>query len=690
MRTALVCLLLAALTAWAPIRADSGDLGDGDDWLQMTPEQKLWLMRGLRAGSDAIMTEFESIMMRVRWGQNSAAGLPGLVTEERYQPLAGAMLEALNSSVAEGARRNTFTETPETLVAGVDALYADGRNRVIRIPLAAWLVHMGGHRAKAGVWTVRKVVSVRAWENLTRAIAAGVKDTMPPPLSGEEKLVPSDAGPPLPTGAATGVGPWGSCQRDDGKTEVYYALNPYISLCLSTCYRNYINPEKANWYNRRAMGFNDLMPLNYRPQRIAQRLWLSDYFAGARSETGLVPEGYHGERPPLADCYDWSRVGIAVEMAERALLWFPDDPQMVAAARALTEAVYKHHVVPGKGLWEYVNATTGEQVQPMLHLGTANPGRAFALLYQITGEESFRQKALTCARIPWDVRPFPETAFVTHGVDPSMDPEHEPPKGLTWDTDVIYWTRQLFTVNERAPDPIYTEIIRRMADDYIAATWEEQAGHFIARGIFANGGLRQDWFYGDAFFNSNYLMCHAAKLTGESKYMHYVDRQLDTLRTAQGTSGLYGMLAMDYGHPLPGYGYNMDDWGNCRSQFVWVDIMMTAWECTGDGKYLGVAREHARRSLEAGPNYWVYPDNAHEALLAMLHEAGEGFRVEIPMTAPGDNLKITGGKDEPFEATIDADVAVVYVTGGPCTITRVHEGKERSVEVTVDRDMTVN
>jgi len=561
--------------------------------------------------------------------------------------------------------------TPEEMVKQLDQFYANKRNHVISVADGAMLVNWGANVAGDRSWVSLVVQSYRSYGNFMRVQREGKRLSVAAPLAQKVEVTP---------------GPFGQAQRPDGTTESYYSLDPYIGAALYAAWPRLKTPEKTNWYQRRQGA--DLVRLKtllrYRPAAAANRLWLHKYFDRVVGKTSLVPEGYHGERPPLKDCHDHSWVLQALMFVRRAAQWFPDDLDLLRKAEQVHEGIVRRHFVQGKGFYNFVDVNTGQRAGPKIVIPSFPAGEAAAALYVATGKEKYKDVARELSRVPWQCRREESTALVPRAIDiEGVEP-------YTWDTDAIYWLRRLKECHEATGDEWYKEPIVRTADDYVRFCWSDEVGMFLTRGMYADGSPYTDYFCGDAHFNSIYLLCHAAELTGDRKYLGLARRQLRTARDAQGTSGLFGLITLVNGKPEPYYGYSQDDYGNGQCQCAFLRVMLQTYLTSGEAKDLEEAREFADLLLKVGPKYWGYPHlyGATYAFLELAAARRAHARVEI--AAPMGNWKLdVEGKGGQMSVVVPNEAAVVYLPKGPYTIRITCQGRTKTVEINAQRDMSV-
>ena len=188
--------------------------------------------------------------------------------------------------------------------------------------------------------------------------------------------------------------------------------------------------------------------------------------------------------------------------------------------------------------------------------------------------------------------------------------------------------------------------------------------------------------YGDGRFNSNYQMALAAHLadTPQDKryFLGYLDKQLATFRKLDSVAGLFGQQFLDGGRVDPEYGYNQDDWGISQSQEIYCDIFLSAYEASGEPRYLDEARRQMDRMLVVGPQYWNPRNTSLPAVAARLARALRWpARVELDLGAEGASIRLDRDGRELLKTRVHSRFAVFYLPKGTYTATIQTAGQTR-------------
>jgi hypothetical protein len=640
-------------------RADAPTAGDA--WRQLSPTEKVALVRGIIEGSQVSVDSFHC---HLKPTMMALIAEPEWMRDSVHRGAYGARASWANQEgLKKGLQRSRFGGKPETVAAMLDKFYAEPRNARITPANAVWLVNTGALKDDERKWAHDKVQAHRAAANVKWLTETKQRDKAKPTLAWNRTV---------------GTGPFGVATRPDGKMETYYSLDPFYAAAMFRVEdevkseRLHLTWHIAKWHD-----------LGYRPMIEVYRRTFQRMFASQDKTTGLIATKLHklterelGEKKPkrahnLSDATWGAEFAVALR----------DDPATLKRCLDYLDTVWSLHWVAGRGFYGIVDLDTGARLAPGVKINFYGYfGAALAEIYALTKDAKWRDRVQEINQLVWSRRRNPARAYVPLFLDaenPNFSYNVEAQvsaKEAGWsnDSDSIYYIRDVFEQWKLTDLPLLKEIVLRHGRDYIEAAWLGDAiGHFTRHWWVDVQPLSQR-MYGDGRFNSNYQMAHAAALVETAKekrfFLDYLDKQLTTFQKLDGVAGLFGQQFLDGGKIVPEYGYGMDDWGLSQSQEQYCAIQLAAYESSGERKYLDAAKAQMDRMLAVGPQYWNPRNASFSAVAVRLAKAlGQPARVEIALGTKDTELRLLRGGDEVFKAKVVAEFAVIFLPPGDYT-----------------------
>jgi hypothetical protein len=653
--TALLLAPLAALHA-----ADAMPLPlPAQTWQQMTPGEKLNFARGVIEGSQLGVESWE----RYLYGQNTAlAAEPSWFSDPLLREGYKAKLEVGAREAERGRKRSVLAGKPESVSARLDAFYAEPLNARITHSLAVWVLQFLGEDLPQDNYVPDKLKAARAFANLQWIDQTGQRQTARPALQWDGKV---------------GPGPFGRARRTDGGSEVYYSLDPYYAAALFML----APKDEPMRLQRNSWGAAHWSHVQFRPLTEALRKDANALLARRESATGLVAEALKSKDAKRLGAKAPEKVHTltgADDLLRDAATALADDAALLAACAEHLDAVWRHHFVTGKGLYRYVDVTTGQRLESFVRIQEYGKlGTRMAEMFRLTHEAKWRARVQELNELVWSRRRDPRRGFVPLVIDAekagvSFNVEAgiaSEAASWTGDSDCIYYIRDVFEQWRLTDLALLKEIVLRHGSDFAQAAWlGDKAGHF-SRNWWVDGRPLTSRMYGDGRFNTNYQLGMAAILAPDAaekqKFLAMLDRQLATFQRLDSVGGMFGMQFLSNGKVAPEYGHAMDDFGICTSQEQYVAIHLVAWQASSERRYLDAAKAHMDRIILAGPAYWN-PQNNHFPIVAVaLADAlARPMRFEIPLGGTGAELSLLQDGKSVFTTTVPAECAVVYLPPG--------------------------
>jgi hypothetical protein len=467
----------------------------------------------------------------------------------------------------------------------------------------------------------------------------------------------------------------------DGHAEAYYAGGDELlvaSFELMTSYWNRIASTGLSQVRGHLDNYlpRELKALGHRPADAMMRTFAEAFFAARNPDTGLIPgtaESWHAQR--LVNQKGKQPVYL-VHKAAQLLEWFPEDEKLRAECVALAEATMKHFDFedpPGKkrGMWGYADVKGGEARGPVtITLDYGAMAKGMAVVSQLSGDRRFMAWADQKLEFVWWARLNRDLPILSDVFVPYTAVMND---GWTSDTDTLYHVRLLYGIYALTGDTKYRDWALAATDLWFDRAWNSQWGHFI-RKLRPDGTPAVETLYGDAKYNTLHMLVDAYRTNKNPKYAERLKFAWKNLLRM----GIGGLVAESVRRGEPEVRQGFDP-----QQTIFIDILVDAYEATGDAEFLREAEAHASRVLRVGRKAMrIEGCQAGRALLRVALARSAVRRLELPLEARDTPVKITRQGKTALEATVPADLAVVYL---PVGTYQVQTGAQ-SREVTLARD----
>lgn len=460
---------------------------------------------------------------------------------------------------------------------------------------------------------------------------------------------------------------FGRCSGPDGASEAYYAAG---DECLSTAF----DLLDSYWSRIASQGISqvrghldnylppELQPLRHGPADGIMRKFAEAFFAPRNPETGLIPgTAWTWHSNHLVHQKNKQPVYL-VEKAARLLEWFPEDLDLREKAASLGVATMKafdYEYMPGRkaGMWGYADVAGGEAKGPItitLHYGAMAWGMAY--LSKVTGDRRFLDWADQKLEFVWRTRLNRELPILCDTFVPYSAVMND---GWTSDTDTLYHVRYLFRLYELTGNAKYRDWALAVTDLWFDRAWNAEWGHFI-RKLHPDGRPAVESLYGDAKYNTLHVLVDAYRVTKDAKYVDRLNLAWRNLLRLS-CDGLVAE-ALARGKPEANRGFD-------PQQTIFVEILLDAYEATGDAGFLGEAEAHGERVMKIGKKAMRLEGcQAGRAFLRLALARQPVRRLERKMGGPHQSLTIRHENRVILETQVPADLAVVYLPGGTYTV----------------------
>lgn len=451
------------------------------------------------------------------------------------------------------------------------------------------------------------------------------------------------------------------CKSQEGTAEAYFAAGDEFLVAAFDLMDSYWSRIATEGLSQVRGHLDNYLPLELRamhhvPADAIMRKFAEAFFAARNPATGLIP----------GTAWTWNVNHLVLQKnkqpvyliarAANLLEWFPDDAGLRAQSVSLAEATMKafdFEYTPGRkaGMWGYVDAGGGEAKGPItitLHYGAMAWGMAY--LSKLTGDPRFLEWADQKLEFVWKTRLNKDLPILCDTFVPYSAVMND---GWTSDTDTLYHVRYLFKLHELTGRTRYRDWALAVTDLWFQRAWNAEWGHFI-RKLHPDGSPAVQSLYGDGKYNTLHMLVAAYRATKDPKY-------LERLRVAWRNllrMNCDGLVAESLTAGKPNRGFD-------PQQTIFVEILLDAYDATGDPEWLREAEAHATRVLGVGKKAMRLEGcQAGRAFLRLALARRPVGRLEIPAGAPGPVLKISCGGQAVFEASLPAARAVVYLPAG--------------------------
>lgn len=469
----------------------------------------------------------------------------------------------------------------------------------------------------------------------------------------------------------------------DGHTEAYYAGGDDLltaSFELMTSYWNRIASTGLSQVRGHLDNYlpRELQAMGHRPADAMMRAFAESFFAARNPETGLIPGTAQSWNAFRLVNEKGKQPAYLIHKGAQLLEWFSDDEKLRAACVALAEATMRHfdfEASPGskRGMWGYVDVKGGEARGPItITLDYGAMATGMAMVSKFSGDRRFMDWADQKLEFVWWARLNKELPILSDVFIPHTAVMND---GWTSDTDTLYHVRMLYGVYELTGNTKYRDWALAATDLWYDRAWNGQWGHFI-RKLRPDGTPAVETLYNDAKYNTLHMLVEAYRATKNPKYAERLKLAWKNLLRM----GIEGLVAecVRCGEAEARQGYD-------PQQTIFIDILVDAYEATGDAEFLSEAEAHAARVLRAGRKAMrIEGCQAGRALLRVALARNAVKRLELRLEARDTPVKIMRQGRTVLETAVPADLAVVYLPAGTY---QVQTGAQTR-EVTLARDKT--
>jgi rhamnogalacturonyl hydrolase YesR len=452
--------------------------------------------------------------------------------------------------------------------------------------------------------------------------------------------------------------------RSDGKREAYYAAGDEFLAAgfnLLNQYWNEIARERPSLLRGHLDNYLPiaLQSLNHKPAEVMMATFAKDFFAARHPKTGLIPFSY--DRSLYRDLRSGGKQPVAlIARAVEFCQWFPNDQVLQNQCTALAEATMQHfdsRLPSGSrgGMWGWVDVASGGEPRAEItitqHFGEV--GESMAYLSRKTGNPKFLAWADQKLDFVWQHRmsatlPILHDQFIPAG---ALDR----PEERSSDTDTLYYVQHLFALHSVTGERKYRDWAMAVTNLWFDRAWNPHWGHFI-RKLNPDGTPAVTTLYGDGKYNTLHILIHAYRMTKDSRYLDRLKLSWNNLQK-MGRDGL-----------VPEYvnrGEMNSSYGLDKQQTMFLEILINAYETSGDRAFLQAAETLGKRILQSGTGVMrLEGGQAGKAFLRLAMARQKVKRLEVPIPQAEPMLTIRRGNQSILEVVVPAEIAVVYLPEG--------------------------
>jgi uncharacterized protein YyaL (SSP411 family) len=229
------------------------------------------------------------------------------------------------------------------------------------------------------------------------------------------------------------------------------------------------------------------------------------------------------------------------------------------------------------------------------------------------------------------------------------------------DTDTLYFVRRLFDLFDLTGNVEYRDRALAVTNLWFDRAWNPQWGHFI-RKLNPDGTPAVDTLYGDGKYNTLAMLVSAYKVTGDDAYLrrlhlawhHLVQMGWDGLAPEALQQGIADRAA-----------------GLDPQQTIFLDILVEAYEVSGDRAFLQAAETLARAILQQGPSVMrLESGQAGQAFLKLALARHLVNRIVLTLNQPNTPIQIEQSGRLILEATPPTTEVVIYLPSGAYQVVR--------------------
>ncbi|MGF1461133.1 MAG: hypothetical protein ACFBSG_19155 [Leptolyngbyaceae cyanobacterium] len=461
-------------------------------------------------------------------------------------------------------------------------------------------------------------------------------------------------------------------QRPDGTPVTYYAAGDEfltVAFKLLNDYWNDIHTQRSPLLRGHLDHYQppELQALNYEPAEGLMADFAESFFGARHPQSLLIPYAYNTpipgnpQKPAEANLTSEGKqpVGLIAKAVEFCQ-WFSGDRALQNQCVELAQSTIDHFDVPAEaerpnGLWGWVDVASDQAPRSSLTL-THDYGDVAWGMVQLslqTADPQFMQWADEKLRFVWQ-----------HPMNPDLPILHEQfvltqalerPEELSSDTDTLYFVRRLFDLHELTSNPDYRDWAVAVTDLWFDQAWNAKWGHFI-RKLKPDGTPAVNTLYGDAKYNTLYMLVRAYEVTGDDAYLARLKLAWANL-VEMGRGGLAPEAVRQ--------GRWDREAGLDAEQTLYLDILVEAYQASGDRAFLDAAETLGHAILQQGNTVMRLENGqAGHAFLKLALARQPMSRVELTL-APNSPFQIEQAGNTILQGTPPTSKVVIYIPSGP-------------------------
>lgn len=439
--------------------------------------------------------------------------------------------------------------------------------------------------------------------------------------------------------------------RDDGTVVTTYAAgDPFLAAGYRLTDR-YWSGIAARGRKQVLGSLDSYLPAALMDDEGARRMmrgFADSFFAARDPRTGLIAYSYDVAHP-VAGGRTGGRQPVDLLFAAMELQrWFPGDAGLLASARALGDATLAAFDEPGAGVWGWADVHGASPALAGVHpVQLGRVAEAMVRLSAATGDPRYRRWAE--AKLRWARATRGQSALVCGIFTPHARVDTD---GGLCDTDLLYLTRRLFTLSRLTGDRELRAWALADTDAWLTGGWLPEHGHF-ARRLRPDGSAATDALYGDAKYNTLFVLLAAYRATGDERYLARLKLAWRNLAAA-GRDGLAPERLRA--------GRMVVERGTDPAQTLFLGILVDAFAASGDREILEAARALGAAILLRGDSaIRMQGGQGGDAFLRLAIVQGEVHRVEVALAGPAARVTVAEGGRTVVDARGPRAVAVIYL-----------------------------
>ena len=472
----------------------------------------------------------------------------------------------------------------------------------------------------------------------------------------------------------------------DGKKKVYYAVGDQFLIAGLELIDDYWSEVIQNGKHLLRGHLDNYLPialrsLDYEPATVMMRS-VADYFFAARDlNTGLIPYSYDSwlDKSQTMRTKGKQPVGL-IAKGVAICQWFPEDQNLQNDCLALAKDTIESFDVNSEnnsGFWGWVDVATGSEPRISLTLthDYGEVANGLAYVSQRTENPDLMEWADQKLEFVWQNRMNEQLPILHEQFSPNealLRPEE-----MSSDTDTLYHVRELFELYQLTGEAKYRDWAIAVTNLWYEAAWNEQWGHFI-RKLNPDGTAAVNTLYGDGKYNTLYILVHAYEVTQDVKYLERFKQAWNNL------------LQMGEDGFVPEYikqGKMVEQYGLDKQQTIFLDLLVAAYEVSGDRFFLKEAEDLGKRIIAEGEQVMrLEASQAGNAFLRLALARKKIKRLELTLETTNMPLNIKHDNKKILEVIVPAEVAVVYLPEGEYELEVGEEGLSRTKNLKLDRN----